>query len=105
MARIRLETCGALDDPRLVARLDDEITDNLHFALAAHLGLADLRDGLAAAAATMPRLPPALHGSPLGGLRERQVPGEQAAARSGRTTDELRRALEHMQLDRLVPSA
>ena len=104
MARIRLETCGALDDPRRVARLDEEIADNLHSALVAHLGLADLRDALAAAAAAMPRLPPALHGSPLGGLLSGDLTLAQAAARSGRTPDELRRALEHMQLDRLVPS-
>jgi Zn-dependent peptidase ImmA (M78 family) len=104
MARIRLETCGALDDPELVARLDEEIADNLHFALAAHLRLADLRDGLAAAAATMPRLPPALHGSPLGGLLAGDLTLAQAAARSGRAPEELQRALVHMQLDRLVPS-
>jgi Zn-dependent peptidase ImmA (M78 family) len=104
MARIRLETCGALDDPRLVARLDEEIADKLHFGLAAHLGLRDVRDGLAAAAAAMPRLPPALHGSPLGGLLAGDLTLAQAAARSGRTPGELRRALERMQLDRLVPS-
>jgi Zn-dependent peptidase ImmA (M78 family) len=105
MARIRLETCGALADPGLVARLDEEIADNLHFGLAAHLRLEDVRDGLAAAAAAMPRLPPALHGSPLGGLLAGDLTLQQAAARSGRTPEQLRRALERMQLDRLVPSA
>jgi Zn-dependent peptidase ImmA (M78 family) len=105
MARIRLETCGALDDPALVARLDEEIADNLHFGLAAHLGLRDVQDGLAAAAAGMPRLPPALRGSPLGGLLAGDLTLAQAAARSGRTPDQMRRALERLQLDRLVPSA
>ena len=104
MARIRLETCGALDDPRLVARLDEEIAASLHFALAAHLALPDLRDGLAKAAAAMPRLPAALRSRPLGAVLAGDLTVEQAAARSGVTPEQLRRALRRMQLDRLVPA-
>jgi Zn-dependent peptidase ImmA (M78 family) len=104
MARIRLETCGALADPGLVARLDEEIAGNLHFALAAHLGLADVRDGLADAAAAMPRLPPSLRASPLGAVLAGELTIAQAAARSGCTPAQLRRAMERLQLDRLVPS-
>jgi Zn-dependent peptidase ImmA (M78 family) len=104
MARIRLETCGVLADPRLVARLDEEIAANLHFALAAHLALPDLRDGLAEAAAAMPRLPAALRSRPLGAVLAGDLTIEQAAARSGVTPEQLRRALRRMQLDRLVPA-
>jgi Zn-dependent peptidase ImmA (M78 family) len=104
MARIRLETCGALRDARLVARLDDEIAAGLHFGLAAHLGLNDVRDGLADAAAAMPRLPPALRSTPLGAVLARDLTVEEAAARSGVSPEQLRRALRRMRLDRLVPA-
>jgi Zn-dependent peptidase ImmA (M78 family) len=102
MARIRLETAGALRDRALADRLDAEIDDEgLHLGLAGLLGLADLADGVAAAAA--PRLPPALHGSALGGVLSGELSVERAAARSGRSPDAMRRALEGLGLDRLVP--
>ena len=64
MARVRLK-CGCCDAER-IARLDREIEEeNLHLR-AALLGLDDLADGLAQAAANRPRLPPALRGSVLG---------------------------------------
>jgi Zn-dependent peptidase ImmA (M78 family) len=103
-ARIRLETCGALRDRGLAARLDREIDDEgLHLPLAGYLGIPDLDDRLAAAAATMPRLPPAMRASPLGGVLAGELTLAQAAARSGCTPEQLRRALRRMQLDRLVP--
>jgi Zn-dependent peptidase ImmA (M78 family) len=104
MARIRLETCGALRDARLIARLDDEIAGGLHLGLATHLGLNDLDDGLARAAAAMPRLPPALRSTPLGAVLAGDLTVEEAAARSGVTPEQLRRALRRMGLDRLVPA-
>jgi Zn-dependent peptidase ImmA (M78 family) len=102
MARIRLETAGALRDRALAERLDAEIDDEaMHLPLAGLLGLADLADGVAAAAA--PRLPPALQGSALGGVLAGELTVAQAAARSGRSPEAMRRALEGLGLDRLVP--
>ena len=102
MARIRLETAGALGDRALAVRLDREIDDEgLHLPLAGLLGLEDLADGVAAAAA--PRLPPALHGSALGGVLSGELNVAQAAARSGRSPEAMRRALAGLGLDRLVP--
>jgi Zn-dependent peptidase ImmA (M78 family) len=103
MARIRLQTCGALRDRERAARLDEEIDDSLHRPLAGLLGIEDIRDGLAAAAAAMPRLPPALRGSALGAVLAGALTVEQAAARSGRAPAELRRALEGLHIDRVVP--
>jgi Zn-dependent peptidase ImmA (M78 family) len=103
MARIRLQTCRALRDRRLAQRLDAEIEEGLHLPLAGLLGLQDVRDGLAAAAAAMPRVPAPLRDSALGGVLTGTLTLEQAAARSGCGPDQLRRALERMRLDRLVP--
>jgi len=104
MARIRLETTGALRDRALADRLDAEIDgEGLHLGLAGLLGLGDLADGVAAAAA--PRLPPALHGSALGGVLSGELSVARAAARSGRSPEAMRRALEGLGLDRLVPIA
>jgi Zn-dependent peptidase ImmA (M78 family) len=104
MARIRLETAGVLRDSALAARLDAEIDDEgLHLPLAGLLGLDDLADGVAAAAA--PRLPAALQGSALGGVLSGELSVAQAAARSGRSPEAMRRALADLGLDRLVPAA
>jgi Zn-dependent peptidase ImmA (M78 family) len=104
MARIRLETAGVLRDRALAARLDAEIDDEgLHLPLAGLLGLDDLADGIAAAAA--PRLPQALQGSALGGLLAGELTVRQAAARSGRSEAAMRRALAGLGLDRLLPTA
>jgi Zn-dependent peptidase ImmA (M78 family) len=102
-ARIRLETCGALTDRGLAARLDTEIDENLHFGLAGLLGLEDLSDTVATAA--IPRLPPALRFSPLGAVLAGELTVEQAAARAGHPPERLRRALAALGLDRLVPAA
>jgi Zn-dependent peptidase ImmA (M78 family) len=103
MARIRLETCGILRDRERIARLDREIDENLHLPLAGYLGLDDLSDALAAAAAARPRLPPALHGSALGSVLSGEATVAQAAARAGHAPETLRRALVGLGLDRLLP--
>jgi Zn-dependent peptidase ImmA (M78 family) len=104
MARIRLETAGVLRDRALAARLDAEIDEEgLHLPLAGLLGLEDLADGIAAAAA--PRLPPALQGSALGAVLAGELTIAQAAARSGRSAEAMRRALAGLGLDRLLPIA
>jgi Zn-dependent peptidase ImmA (M78 family) len=106
MARVRLETCGLLVDPERIARLDREIEEeNLHLGLAALLGLDDLADGLAAAAAARPRLPPALRGSALGAVLTGELTIGQGAARAGRAEADFRRALDDLGLAGLVPSA
>jgi Zn-dependent peptidase ImmA (M78 family) len=106
MARVRLETCGVLLDPERIARLDREIDEeNLHLGLAGLLGLDDLADGLARAAATRPRLPPALRGSVLGAVLTGELTVAQGAARAGHREAEFRRALADLGLAGLVPSA
>jgi hypothetical protein len=69
--------------------------------LAALLGLEDLADGIAAAAA--PRVPAALQASALGGVLAGELTVAQAAARSGRSEAAMRRALTGLGLDRLLP--
>jgi Zn-dependent peptidase ImmA (M78 family) len=102
MARIRLETAEALRDRALAARLDAEIDEEgLHLGLAGWFGWHDLRDELAAL--SPPRVPPALRDTALGGVLAGDLTVGQAAARSGCTPEQLRRALERMHLDRLVP--
>jgi Zn-dependent peptidase ImmA (M78 family) len=103
MARIRLATCGALRDAGRAARLDEEIDENLHLGLAGLMRLGLVRDGLAEAAAAMPRLPAALRASPLGAVLAGDLTVEQAAARAGHPPERLRRALVDLGLDRLVP--
>jgi Zn-dependent peptidase ImmA (M78 family) len=102
MARIRLETAEALRDRTLMARLDAEIDEErLHLGLAGWFGWKDVRDTLADA--TPPRLPPVLRDSALGGVLAGDLTVAQAAARSRRSTEEMRRALADLGLDRLVP--
>jgi Zn-dependent peptidase ImmA (M78 family) len=102
MARIRLETSGAVRDRERLDRLDAEIDEEgLHLGLAGWFGWQDLHDELSAA--SPPRVPPALRDSALGGVLTGQLTVAKAAARSGRTPGEMRRALEDFGLDRLVP--
>ena len=105
MARVRLETCGVLVDPERIARLDREIEEeNLHLGLAGLLGLDDLADGLAQAAANRPRLPPALRGSVLGAVLTGELTSPRARP-ARRREPEFRRALADLGLAGLVPSA
>jgi Zn-dependent peptidase ImmA (M78 family) len=102
MVRIRLETAGVLRDRELAARLDAEIDEEgLHLGLAGWFGLDDLADELSAV--TAPRMPAALRDSALGGVLAGELTVAQAAGRSRRTTEEMRRALADFGLDRLVP--
>src|SRR3954470_10135873 len=102
MARIRLETAGALRDRGRLARLDAEIDEEgLHRGLAGWFGWQDLRDALAAS--SPPRMPAALRDTALGAVLAGDLSVAQAAARSGRTPAEMRRALADLGLDRLVP--
>ena len=104
MARIRLGTSGAVRDRARLRRLDTEIDEEgLHRGLASWFGGDDLRDALAAA--SPPRMPAALRDSALGAVLAGDLSVAQAAARSGRTADEMRRAIVHLGLDRLVPAA
>src|SRR4051794_7322226 len=104
MARIRLETSGALRDRERLDRLDGEIDEEgLHLGLAGWFGWEDLRDDLSAASA--PRMPAALRDTALGGVLAGDLSVAQAAARSGRTPAEMRRALADLGLDRLLPVA
>jgi len=102
MARIRLETAGALRDRDLAARLDDEIDhEGLHLGLAGWFGWRDPEDALAAASPQ--RMPAALRDSALGGVLAGELTVERAAARSGRTAEEMRRALRDSGLDAIIP--
>jgi Zn-dependent peptidase ImmA (M78 family) len=102
MARIRLTTSEALRDRALAARLDAEIDEEgLHLGLAGWFGWQDLRDELSAV--SPPRMPPALRDTALGAVLAGDLTVAQAAARSGRTADEMHRALVDLGLDRLVP--
>jgi hypothetical protein len=103
-ARIRLSTSEALRDRALAARLDAEIDDEgLHLGLAGWFGWHDLRDRLSEA--SPPRMPPALRDTALGDMLAGDISIAQGAARSGRSTEEMRRALVGFGLDRLMPLA
>jgi len=102
MARIRLETSDAVRDRARLARLDAEIDEEgLHLGLAGWFGSQDLRDELSQV--TTPRLPPALRESALGGVLSGELTVAKAAARTGCTADQMRRALTGLGLDRVVP--
>jgi len=91
-ARIRLESAGVLRDRARVDRLDREIAEGQHWALAAHLGLRDLDDGIARARRELPRLPPACEHNALFAYAVGALELEDAAARLGRDPEELRAA-------------
>lgn len=67
-ALIRLQTAGLAPDAARCAALHAEIAEHLHLPLYVALGLAELEDGLAAAARSLPRIPAAFAGS--AGARE-----------------------------------
>ena len=105
MARIRLETCGVLADADHRARLDGESAEDLHLEVADRLGLSELDDTIAAAAAALPRLPAALDGSPLGALLAGDIDVDALSQRIGRPTGAVQRMLVNLGLDELVPAA
>ena len=103
--RYALETAGALRDGRRARQLDDEIADEMHFELARRLGLQPLAEGLADAAATLPRIPPALRDSALGDFLAGIVGVEELARRMGADPGEVSAMLAGLGLDRLVPTS
>jgi len=98
MVRYRLHTCGVLTDPTRCDKLDEEIADELHLALADHLGLEDLQDGLAEAVARVPRIPPALRASAFGELLAGELDADGLAARTGRDAAAVHRMLANLGL-------
>jgi hypothetical protein len=101
-ARYALETAGVLSDRRRARQLDDEIAGELHHELARWLGLQPLADGLAHAAATLPRIPSALRGSALGDLLAGASDIGELARRTGAEPERARAMLRGLGLDRLV---
>ena len=75
----------------------------MHFELARWLGLQPLADGLADAAATLPRIPVALRDSALGDFLAGAVGVDGLARRIGADPGEVHAMLEGLGLDRLVP--
>jgi hypothetical protein len=102
-ARYALETAGVLRDRRRARQIDDEIADEMHFELARWLGLQPLADGLADAAAALPRIPAALRDSALGDFLAGAVGLDGLAGRMGADPAEVRAMLAGLGLDRLVP--
>jgi len=104
-ARYALETAGVLREPRRARQLDGEIAAEMHFELARWLGLQPREDGLADAAATLPRIPAALRGSALGDLLAGAIGVAELARRTGAAPGDVRTMLRELGLDRLVPEA
>jgi hypothetical protein len=102
MVRYRLETCGVLTVARRREQLDREIVEGLHRQVADHLDLESLSDGLAVAAAHLPRIPPALRSSPLGALMAGELDAEGLAIRTGQDLSAVRRMLANLGFDRLM---
>ena len=105
MVRYRLQTCNVLTDSNRREKLDREIADGQHLLLAAYLGLTDPRDGLAAAASQMPRIPSNLRNSPLGKLLAGEMDAAGLAARTGQDVAAVRRMLANLGLDALVAAS
>ena len=101
-ARYALETAGVLRDRRRARQLDEEIAAELHFELARWLGLQPLHDGLAGAAAALPRIPSGLRDSALGDLLAGAIGAAELARRLGADPGAVRAMLRDLGLDRLV---
>ena len=101
-ARYALETAGVLRDRRRARQLDEEIAAELHFGLARWLGLQPLHDGLAGAAAALPRIPSGLRDSALGDLLAGAIGAAELARRLGADPGAVRAMLRDLGLDRLV---
>jgi Zn-dependent peptidase ImmA (M78 family) len=104
-ARYALEAAGVLRDTRRQRQLDDEIAADMHLELARWLGLRPLADGLAAAAATLPRIPGALRDSALVDLLAGAIGVDELARRIGAEPARVRAMLRALALDRLLPAA
>ncbi len=102
-ARYALETAGVLRDRRRARQLDEEISGELHRELARWLGLQPIDDGLAEAAATLPRIPGALRDNALGDLLAGAIGVEELARRMGADPEHARAMLRGLGLDRLIP--
>jgi IrrE N-terminal-like domain/DprA winged helix domain len=103
-ARYSLANAGILRDRSRAALLDDEIAGELHHELSRWLGLQPLADGLADAAARLPRIPAALRGSVLGDLLAGAIGVDELARRIGAETGRVSAMLRSLGLDRLVPT-
>jgi Zn-dependent peptidase ImmA (M78 family) len=103
-ARYAFATAGVLADAARAELLDAEIAEELHVQVASYLGLEPLEDRLADAVRRLPRIPPVLEHSGLGDLLVGAIDIDELAARTGRSSDELRAALAEFHLDRLLPT-
>lgn len=102
MMRYRLDTCGVLRDERLARQLDAEIEAKEHHEVIDRLGLVHPDDELERAKDHLPRIPPAICNSLLGDLLTGTMDVAAAAAKSGRTEEQIRKALESTGLDQLL---
>jgi hypothetical protein len=102
-ARYALATAGVLRDHARARQLDDEIAGNMHFELARWLGLEPLDDGLADAAAALPRIPSALRDTALGDFLAEAIGVEELARRLGAEPWSVRAMLRELGVDRLLP--
>lgn len=98
MVRIKLETCGVLDDADRIARLDAEIADEVHLLLRRRLDLAPLDDELSRASRRRPRVPEALRASAFGLYLTGEIDLDALAARTGRRPGEVARMLGNLGL-------
>jgi hypothetical protein len=103
-ARYALATAGVLRDRSRARQLDDEIIASVHFELARWLGLQPLDDGLADAAAALPRIPAALRDTALGDFLAGAIGAEELARRLGAEPERVRAMLRDLGLDRLLPA-
>jgi uncharacterized protein DUF955 len=83
--------------------LDAEIADGMHVRLVRWLGLEPLADGLADAAAALPRIPSALRGTALGDHLAGAIDEHELAQRVGAARGAVIAMLRALGLDRLVP--
>jgi Zn-dependent peptidase ImmA (M78 family) len=92
-ARVRLQSAGVLTERARIARLDEEIDDGAHLALAMALRLDARRDALADAGEHLPRLPAALRSSALNAYAGGAIDLVRLAALSGRPAGEMGEAV------------
>jgi Zn-dependent peptidase ImmA (M78 family) len=94
-ALIRLRTAGVVAAARH-DKLQGEIEEGLHLMLAHHHGLTDKDDGISRAREQLPRIPPALRGSPLAAFLAGQIDIDGLARASGRSRDEAQAAVDEL---------